>query len=88
MTQTLMPIVAGIVLEGMKILSVIQHRKLMKEHKLAMEDVANAENKVFPIYTDAELDLANERLRIFLEAYWSELRQANVASMQSGEGRS
>lgn len=88
MTKELLPIVAGIVLEGMKMLSVRQRRKLMKEHKEAMEDVANAENQTFPNYNDDDLALANERLRIFLEAYWSELRQANLASVQSGEGRS
>ena len=87
MNPELFAVVGGIVLEGMKMLSVTQQRKLHKEHKKALEEIADAQNAIFPNYTDAALDLANERMRILLEAFWSELRKANLEILQSGEGR-
>jgi hypothetical protein len=47
----------------------------------------NAENKTHPDYNDSDVDIFNEKLRIYLQAYWSELREENVANMQSGKGQ-
>lgn len=86
MTPETLALVGGIVLEGMKIFSTKQRRKLYKEHHDILTEIADAQNAIFPEYNDADLDLANERLRLFLEAYWSELRKANVEILRSPEG--
>lgn len=88
MWSSLLPVIGGIVLEGMKFMNQRQKTKLQREHQKILQEIADAQNASFPDYTDAELDLANERLRIFLEAFWSELRKANLALLRDGERRS
>jgi hypothetical protein len=59
----------------------------MKQHHKLLTEVSNAQDKTFPHYNDSDVDLSTDKLCRFLEAYWSELRQENLANLQSGKGQ-
>ncbi len=66
-------LIAGIILEGMKIWSVERRLAFQNKHYEVLKRVVDAENDQFPIYTDAELALAKQEEEIFLEAYYKEM---------------
>lgn len=82
----MLPTILGIVFEGMKTWSEERRTRFLKKHHDLLEALKDAENKTYPNYNDADIDIINERLRIFLEAYWSELRKNDVAGVQQGKG--
>lgn len=66
---------AGILLEGMKTWNYERKARFEKKYYNVLKRVADAENAIFPIYTDAELALAKEEEERFLEAYNIEQRE-------------
>jgi len=88
MVEGLLPVILGIVKDGMALWSEERRTRFMKKHHNLIQDLSNAENKTHPDYNDSDVDLLRERLRNFLQAYWSELREEGVASLQSGKGQS
>ena len=74
----LLPVLGGIVTETLKLLNEKQRTRLMIEYHEILKELADAENKRLPDYTDAALDILRERLCLFLEAFRGELKKANV----------
>ena len=66
-------LIAGILLEGMKIWSTERRLSFQNKHYDVLKRVLDAENDQFPIYTDAELQLAQQEEEIFLQAYHKEM---------------
>lgn len=61
--------------------------RFLKDHHEILTEIKNAKNKIYPNYTDAALDLANQRLCIFVEAFGSQLRKANLEILQQRKGQ-
>lgn len=82
----LIPLILGIVQDGLKLWSEERRTRFLKRHHRLKKDLEDAKNKIYPDYNDADVDLFTEQLRLYLEAYWSELRKNDVADLQSGKG--
>lgn len=67
-------LIAGIILEGMKTWNTERRLAFEKKHYKVLMRVKDAENDMFPTYTDAELNLAKEEEEAFLEAYYIEAK--------------
>lgn len=83
----LVPLILGIVKDGLALWSEERRTRFMKEHHKLLTEVSNAQDKTFPHYNDSDVDMGNERLRLFLESYWAQLRQENLARVQPREGQ-
>jgi len=77
MNQVTLKLIGGIILEGLKIWSMERARKFKKDHHQALKELDNAINNYFPIYTDAERNIAEEELDRMLEAYHVEQKKQN-----------
>ena len=75
--MALLPILGGIVQEGMKAWNEERRTRFMDRHHDILERLNNAENAQGEDYSDAELNLAQEELATFLTAYHSELSAHN-----------
>jgi len=74
--------IAMIVLEGMKIFRDERKHKLHKKYKKTLERLQDAQNKIYPHYSDDDLTLANDELRQFLQVYGRELRAEKLETLQ------
>lgn len=74
---TLLPVVLGIVKEGMVAWNQGRRTRFMKKHKKFLDQLSEAENKLPPEYTDAEVDISKEKLLNFLKAYHEEFKADN-----------
>lgn len=82
----LITVILSIVEEGMKLWSDIRRTRFIKQHHKLLQEIMNAENTSSPDYTDDRLMLAYEQLRIYLEAYRSELKENAVETLQQKSG--
>jgi hypothetical protein len=78
----LIPLILGIVKDGLSLWSEERRTRFLKTHHKILEEIANEENKSYPEFSNARLDLANERLQLYLQAYWSELREESLGRLQ------
>ncbi len=74
---TLLPIALKIVSEGMVAWNQGRAMRFKKKHHKILTKLAKAENKLPPEYTDAEVDLQEEELLNFLEAFYDEFKADN-----------
>lgn len=80
-------VIANIVLEGMKIFREERKHKIHKKYEKALKRLRDAQNKIYPTYSDDDLTLANDELREFLEVYGSEFRAEVVEALSRDKGR-
>lgn len=74
-------LIASIVLEGMKTWNAERRRHFENKHYEVLKRVLDAENDIFPTYTDAELALARQDEELFLQAYYIE-QQAHTKEVR------
>jgi hypothetical protein len=79
----LIPLILGIVKDGLSLWSDERRTRFMKQHHKLLTEVSNAQDKTFPHYNDSDVDMGVERLRLFLEAYWVELKKETVKDEKS-----
>jgi hypothetical protein len=75
--ETMWKLIGQIVLEGVQLWSEERRTRFMDEYKDILDRITEAENAKPPIYTDSELDLAEQERMNFLEAYHTELKAIN-----------
>ncbi len=80
----LLPIILKIVQDGMGFLTEKQRTRFKDEHYKILKELENAKNTNDPDYTDVDLAITTNELRIFLEAYHSELRKNGLENVQQG----
>lgn len=78
MYAEMITVIGKVILEGMLMLKPIVQTRLNREYRGILQDIADAENQTFPNYTDAELDVKEEELKIFLLAFGDELQKQNM----------
>lgn len=71
-----------IVLEGMKTWNEYRRTKFKKDYHDILTRLEEAHDANGSDYFDSVIDFTNAELRIFLEAYYSELQKANVEILQ------
>ena len=74
--------ILSIIKEGIKLWSEERRARFLNEYHDVLEEVQNAKNKEYPEYTDIDIDIANGKLRILLEAFSSELKGHVVENLQ------
>ena len=71
-----------IVLEGMKIWSEERRTRFKDKYHDILTRLEEAHNANGSDYFDSVIDFTDAELRIFMEAYYSELQKANVAILR------
>ena len=69
--------------EGLVFLNEKQRTKFVREYDDILTALNQSENRQSEDYTDYDLHINGERLRIFLEAYAGELRRAGLEMVRS-----
>lgn len=67
-------LISKIVLEGLELWSSERKHKFQKKYYYTLERLALAEDAQYPNYTDANVMLSKRELEIFLEAYYTEVK--------------
>ena len=79
-------LLGNIVNNGLVFLTERQARELYANHHEVIEELKEAQNKVFPEYTDIDLQLAEEKYENFLIAYGAALKASqNQRAVTGGE---
>lgn len=68
-------LIGNIVNNGMVYLNARQQHELYENHHEVLDELKDAQNSVFPDYTDIDLQLAEEKYEAFLTAYGAALKE-------------
>ena len=70
-------LIGGIVLEGLKVFGEERRTRIMDKYSGLITALRQAENAGFKTYTDADIDIIDEKIYDFLTAYKKELVEFN-----------
>lgn len=73
-------LIAGIVLEGLKVFSEERRTRFMDEYHDIITEIESAKTDRSDNYTDARIDVGKKRKKLFLEAYHKELKAHNESA--------
>jgi len=76
---SLIPTILSIIDNGIKLWDKGRMLSFKKKYHRLLEDLKEAENKQFPEYTDADIDLIEEKLETFIKVYDKELKAEVIA---------
>lgn len=74
---TLIPIIAGLLLEGMKAWNEERRTKFMREHHALLTRIESLKRRTGKDWRDSELAVAQKDLKIFVTAYAKEVGYAS-----------
>lgn len=70
-------LIGGIVLEGLKTFREERRTRIMDRYHGLLKTLRKCENANFTQYTDVDIDIIEEKIYDFLEAYRKELKEHN-----------
>ena len=71
-------LIGGIALEGLKLFSDEKRKAIMRDYHDLIVSLRKAENAGFKEYTDADLDIIEEKIYDFLDDFRTELKVYNA----------